>query len=171
MHKVMAAKQEKDRSSSSEIVAILDFYQSDLHKEAKRILEDQIRTEEAVLCAEQRIWHAADWLRLQPIENLKALILIVARNAAKSLQKTGDYNFNPLGENQDVILRELEKKTFPHLPKLRSNYQDVIVLKYYYELPNQAIGELLGISEKNVQIRIFRAKQRIREFVEHEMYL
>ena len=160
----MAAKQEKDRSSSSEIVAILDFYQSDLHKEAKRILEDQIRTEEAVLCAEQRIWHAADWLRLQPIENLKALILIVARNAAKSLQKTGDYNFNPLGENQDVILRELETK-------LRSNYQDVIVLKYYYELPNQAISELLGISEKNVQIRIFRAKQRIREFIEHEAYL
>ena len=99
------------------------------------------------------------------------MILIVARNAAKSLQKTGDYNFNPLGENQDVILRELEKKTFPHLPKLRSNYQDVIVLKYYYELPNQAISELLGISEKNVQIRIFRAKQRIREFIEHEAYL
>ena len=51
-----------------------------------------------------------------------------------------------------MILRELEKEDLSHLPKLRSNYQDVIVLKYYYELPNQAISELLKGSQK----RMFR---------------
>ena len=55
--------------------------------------------------------------------------------------------FNPLGEDQDLILHDLEQRSFPYLPKLRSNYQDVIVLKYYFELPNPVIGTLLGISE------------------------
>ena len=85
--------------------------------------------------------------------------MIIARNAAKSLQKSKDCMFNPLGEDQDLILHDLEQRSFPYLPKLRSNYQDVIVLKYYFELPNPVIGTLLGISEKNICIRIYRAKK------------
>ena len=99
---------------------------------------------------------------------MKALILIIARNAAKSLQKSKDCMFNPLGEDQDLILHDLEQRSFPYLPKLRSNYQDVIVLKYYFELPNPVIGTLLGISEKNICIRIYRAKKRIQELIEQE---
>lgn len=151
-----------------EIQAILEHYQMDLQNEVRRVLQDPICVEEAIACAEERIYSAASWICKLRQSNLKALILIIARNAAKSLQKSKDCMFNPLGEDQDLILHDLEQRSFPYLPKLRSNYQDVIVLKYYFELPNPVIGTLLGISEKNICIRIYRAKKRIQELIEQE---
>ncbi len=148
------------------MATILEHYHMDLYQEAKRILEEKEQAEEATLYAEQRLITAEEWIRRIPPTDLKALMIITARNAAKSFRKTSDSMFNPLGEEQDEILRSLEKRSFPYLPKLRSNYQDVIVLKYYYGLSNRVVGNLLGISEENVRIRIFRAKQKIQEFLE-----
>lgn len=164
----MMAMREKDLAALGEIQAILAHYQLDLQNEVRRVLENPACTEEAISCAEQRICGAADWICQLQQNHLKALILIVARNAAKSLQKSKDCMFHPLGEDQDAIVHDLEQRSFPYLPRLRANYQDVIVLKYYYGLPNLVVGNLLGISEKNVCIRIYRAKKRIRELMEQE---
>ena len=164
----MMEMRDRGLTGLGEIQAILEHYQMYLQNEVRRVLQDPICVEEAIACAEERIYSAASWICKLRQSNLKALILIIARNAAKSLQKSKDCMFNPLGEDQDLILHDLEQRSFPYLPKLRSNYQDVIVLKYYFELPNPVIGTLLGISEKNVCIRIYRAKKRIQELIEQE---
>lgn len=100
-----------------EIQAILEHYQMDLQNEVRRVLQDPICVEEAIACAEERIYSAASWICKLRQSNLKALILIIARNAAKSLQKSKDCMFNPLGEDQDLILHDLEQRSFPYLPK------------------------------------------------------
>lgn len=40
---------------------------------------------------------------------------------------------------------------------------DWLVLKYYNDLSNSEIGEILGVSADVVAVRLFRAKQKLAE--------
>ena len=48
-----------------EIQAILEHYQMDLQNEVRRVLQDPICVEEAIACAEERIYSAAS--KAQPL--------------------------------------------------------------------------------------------------------
>jgi len=64
------------------------------------------------------------------------------------------------GESADAVQQALDK-----LPdKLRS----VLILKEYGELSYKEIGSILGISEGNVKVRVFRARERLLEFLKGE---
>lgn len=57
------------------------------------------------------------------------------------------------GETQTEIQKALEK--------LPENLRMVLVLKEYGELNYKEIGRALGISEGNVKVRVFRARERL----------
>ncbi|MDR1948259.1 MAG: RNA polymerase sigma factor [Spirochaetaceae bacterium] len=57
------------------------------------------------------------------------------------------------GEAQDEIRKALEK--------LPENLRIVLILKEYGELNYKEIGRALGISEGNVKVRVFRARERL----------
>ena len=64
------------------------------------------------------------------------------------------------GEASDAVQAALEQ-----LPdKLRS----VLILKEYGDLNYKEIGEVLGISEGNVKVRVFRARERLMEYLKGE---
>lgn len=73
-------------------------------------------------------------------------------------------------ENNDRILireqsRIILRKALMELPeKLRSP----LVLKEYGELSYQEISVILGISESNVKVRIFRARKKLGEIIDQE---
>ena len=43
-----------------------------------------------------------------------------------------------------------------------------LILKEYSDLDYKAIGKVLGISEGNVKVRIFRARKKVRNLLEEE---
>ena len=51
------------------------------------------------------------------------------------------------------------------LGALPTGYRTVVVMKDVYGLPLQEIGEHLGISEGAAKVRLFRARQRLREML------
>ena len=53
---------------------------------------------------------------------------------------------------------ERVKKALAELPE---KYREVIVLKEYSEMNYKEIGEALGISEGNVKVRVFRAREQL----------
>ena len=53
-------------------------------------------------------------------------------------------------ENMQILINSLDPK-----------YGDVLLLKYYNNLSNKVIAELLGISAENVAVRLHRAKQML----------
>ncbi|MBI1886533.1 MAG: sigma-70 family RNA polymerase sigma factor [Chloroflexi bacterium] len=61
-----------------------------------------------------------------------------------------------LRDEQAARLRE-------HLRKLPSRLQEILALKFDAELSNREIGQLLGMSEVNVRVTVFRALSRLRE--------
>ena len=76
--------------------------------------------------------------------------------------KTADTGENALiREESRGIVRDA-------LLKLPRRLRNPLVLKEYGELSYREISEMLGISEANVKIRIFRARKRLSEIIDQE---
>ncbi|MDR1900330.1 MAG: RNA polymerase sigma factor [Treponema sp.] len=60
-----------------------------------------------------------------------------------------------------LIKHEIRTEIREALEKLPDNLRIVLVLKEYGELNYKEIGRILGISEGNVKVRVFRARERL----------
>jgi RNA polymerase sigma-70 factor (ECF subfamily) len=60
-----------------------------------------------------------------------------------------------------LVKRETRKEIREALEKLPDNLRIVLILKEYGELNYKEIGRTLGISEGNVKVRVFRARERL----------
>jgi RNA polymerase sigma-70 factor (ECF subfamily) len=72
----------------------------------------------------------------------------------------------------DLVKKETKAEVLEALNKLPENLRMVLIFKEYAELNYKEIGRVLGISEGNVKVRIFRARERLavllREVMEGE---
>ena len=71
-----------------------------------------------------------------------------------------DVKIEETGENL-FIKKETRKEVKEALDKLPENLRIVMILKEYGELNYKEIGRSLGISEGNVKVRVFRARERL----------
>jgi RNA polymerase sigma-70 factor (ECF subfamily) len=62
---------------------------------------------------------------------------------------------------QDLLKKETREEVREALEKLPKNLRMVLILKEYGELNYKEIGRTLGISEGNVKVRVFRARERL----------
>lgn len=70
---------------------------------------------------------------------------------------------------ETTVLREESADTVQQaLDKLPDKLRSVLILKEYGELSYKEIGSILGISEGNVKVRVFRARERLLEFLKGE---
>ncbi|MCL2193288.1 MAG: RNA polymerase sigma factor [Treponema sp.] len=60
-----------------------------------------------------------------------------------------------------LVKKETKGEVVVALNKLPDNLRIVLVLKEYAELNYKEIGRMLGISEGNVKVRVFRARERL----------
>ena len=79
-----------------------------------------------------------------------------------SLDEAPDVPSGQLSSQEDVE-NEAEKKCLRDcLAKLPEKDQEIIRLKFYAELDNRQIARMLGLSESNVGVKLFRAIKRLR---------
>ena len=64
------------------------------------------------------------------------------------------------GEVQ-LVKKETKEEVQEALNKLPENLRIVLILKEYSEMNYREIGKALGISEGNVKVRVFRARERL----------
>ena len=69
---------------------------------------------------------------------------------------------------QVLIKKETREEVREALEKLPENLRIVMVLKEYAELNYKEIGRSLGISEGNVKVRVFRARERLAALLKGE---
>jgi RNA polymerase sigma-70 factor (ECF subfamily) len=60
-----------------------------------------------------------------------------------------------------LLKKESREEVQEALQKLPKNLRMVLVLKEYGDLNYKKIGQILGISEGNVKVRVFRARERL----------
>jgi len=71
-----------------------------------------------------------------------------------------DIRTSETGE-QVLIKKEAREEVQEALKKLPENLRIVLILREYGELNYKEIGRTLGISEGNVKVRVFRARERL----------
>ena len=67
-----------------------------------------------------------------------------------------------------LLKKEAQGEVLEALEKLPEKLKTVLVLKEYGELNYKDIGNVLGISEGNVKVRVFRARERLSGFLSEE---
>jgi RNA polymerase sigma-70 factor (ECF subfamily) len=60
-----------------------------------------------------------------------------------------------------LVKKETSEEVQKALDKLPENLRMVLILKEYAEMNYKEIGRVLGISEGNVKVRVFRARERL----------
>jgi RNA polymerase sigma-70 factor (ECF subfamily) len=106
-------------------------------------------------------------------DEAKYWLIRVVKNAAlnyakrkmrerKAYQKAfrEDTRVEETGENL-LLKKESRKEVLKALEQLPENLRIVLILKEYGELNYKEIGRALGISEGNVKVRVFRARERL----------
>lgn len=65
----------------------------------------------------------------------------------------------------DYLRKETQKIALEALSKLPQSLREVIILREYGDLNYKEIGKVLGITEGNVKIRMFRAREQLEKLI------
>jgi len=111
-------------------------------------------------------------------EEAKYWLIRVVKNAALNYAKRKDrerkayqrafkedYRQQETGEGL-LVRKETSEEVQSALDKLPDNLRMVLILKEYAEMNYKEIGRVLGISEGNVKVRVFRARERLAALLE-----
>ena len=72
----------------------------------------------------------------------------------------------------DLLKSEAKSAAVNALNKLPQNLRDVLVLREYADMNYKEIGQYLGITEGNVKVRVFRAREQLCKILgEEDVYL
>ncbi|HIV99141.1 MAG TPA: RNA polymerase sigma factor [Candidatus Ornithospirochaeta avicola] len=88
-------------------------------------------------------------------------------NLAKKVSSMEDVSSSSSAED-DLIASENVESVKRILSLLPEALRIPLILKEYSDLDYKAIGKVLGISEGNVKVRIFRARKKVRNLLEEE---
>lgn len=129
----------------------------------KEIAEDA--TQEAFLKAYNKLKQIKDPAKIGP------WLAVIAMNCARDILRKRN-NFIPY-ENMDQLVSqdikypdefnkiEIKLEVQKLLSSLTIEYRQVLVLRYYYDLPLREIAEYLGISEVAAKSRLHRSKAEV----------
>lgn len=163
---------------STEFRTLYDRVFSILFKVAKRITGSEEAAED--LCQEAFFRLYERGLSFPSHEEAKYWLIRVVKNAALNYakRKTRERNAYQRAFREDVkpvetgenalIKKETLEEVRDALDRLPPNLKIVLVLKEYGELNYKEIGRTLGISEGNVKVRVFRARERLTGILEKE---
>lgn len=66
----------------------------------------------------------------------------------------------------DIVIRlEESEELSQKLSELKSEYADILTLKYYHQFNDKEIAEILNITNENTRIRIYRAKIALKKIM------
>jgi RNA polymerase sigma-70 factor (ECF subfamily) len=159
------------KGSTAEFRKIYDSTFMVLFRVAYRIVADEEAAED--LCQEAFFRLYEKNMVFPNPEEAKYWLIRVVKNAALNYAKRKDRErrayqraFREFTQTQEtgegsLLKQETQKEIQEALEKLPEKLRIVLILKEYGELNYKEIGRALGISEGNVKVRIFRARERL----------
>lgn len=168
----------KERTSFEELYN--STYKLLLHM-ANRLLHNQHDAEEIVQDVYYKIAVEFDRYSEKPLKELRKIACTITKNNCINLLKKKEnhneylceINDELLGEPdyvQDEFFRQYEKEYIKDaLSKLKDSDVEILILKYYDELSYSEIAKSLSTTEKNVEVKLRRARLRLKEVLKNEL--
>jgi len=160
-----------DRTGNADFRALYEEVAPILYRVAYRIAGTQEAAEDLVHEAFIRYWEkkipfpSPDEAKFWLIRVVKNAALNYAKRAGRE-RKAYDRALREVGPESDngekaLIREESRAEVIEALGKLPEPLRDTLVLKEYGELNYKDIGRTLGITESNVKVRVFRAREKL----------
>ena len=141
------------------------------------VLRDSMLAEDAASEAFIRIYKNIHKIEDPDSPQTIAFVVTIVRNVAITmLDRETRQDAEVLDEEQrddfdveaQVLAQISTEKIYKVIDDLREEQKNVFLLKYAHDLSHREIGELLGISENNVTVRLHRARKNLAELLKKE---
>jgi RNA polymerase sigma factor (sigma-70 family) len=164
-------KGKADSEGDADFRALYDEVSPILFRVAYRIAGSQEAAEDLVHEAFIRFWEKK--IPFPSRDEAKYWLIRVVKNASLNHAKRSgrerkayDRALRELGPESDngekaLIREESRAEVIEALAKLPKPLRETLVLKEYGELNYKDIGRTLGITESNVKVRVFRAREKL----------
>lgn len=155
---------------SNEYRRIAETYLDDVYRAVFCCCGNRENAEDAVQNAFLKLFKANE-LEFNDDEHIKRWLITVALNECKNVWKSfwnrNKVSFEDL-DTEPAYHDDIHEELIEALEKLPQNYRAVIHLYYYEEYSVKEIAEILGISESNVQVRLKRARDKMKVLIGEE---
>ena len=152
-----------------------------LYRYAYSILKDNAGAEDAVQDAFVALADNFEKTYSMERSRIRSYLVVIVRNAAFKIynrrkRETPAEEFYSAGEpsGEEIHLGvedgELRRTLFEMIRKLEPKYGDLIMLRYFNKMPEKDIAESLGISIQNVKVRLFRARNMLKDMLREGGY-
>jgi RNA polymerase sigma-70 factor (ECF subfamily) len=155
---------------------------NELFRLALRITLDRADAEDVVQETMLKVWNCRE--RWDEIESMEAFCMTICRNIALDKQKRADSQNSSLNEGHDAIDRSVAANPEEQMVRqdrvelvrklmngLSVKQRTCMQLRDIEGKSYKEIAQILDITEQQVKINIFRARQTIKQkFMEHEQY-
>lgn len=137
---------------------------------ANGILHDYSLAEDAVSEAFIRLYKNIDKIEDRESKSTLAFVMVIVRNVCFTmLKKEKAYSYSELDDEspeeytfENKVLGQISaQEIIKSVDLLGEELKAVFLLKFSRGLSHREIGELLGISENNVTVRLHRAKKKL----------
>lgn len=159
-------------------VLIYETYQYFMWYIANEILHDKFLAEDAVQDAFLALTRHLDKVEEVKSTKTKNFIATIVKSKAidmirKKNEKEEEYEENIIGESKENILDEyIEKEEYDRIvsaiSKLEDLYRVVFEYKYLHELSDKEIAQILNVTPKVINVRLFRGKKKLKELLTKE---
>lgn len=156
-------------------------YRDIMYNNAYKILKDKYLAEDAVHNAFLSLIKSSKKINEMKCNEICNYLLIINRNVSYAIYNEEEKNkWHYVDDIEDVIVSsdniELEyeiledtKKLFDMIKELETNYSDVLVLKFFYDMSDAEIANALSITVENVRVRFFRGKNKLKKKLKKEL--
>lgn len=148
---------------------------------ALKILKNPQEAEDAVHSAFVKLAEKFRKYSKIPCSEMAGLCVIIVKNKALDMKRLSrsdrycelekaEYTLESVGkEPAAVMIRQEESAALlACMRELPEGLRLVLELRYFYEYSNGEIADILDISKKNVEVRLYRAKKKLKEVLLRE---
>lgn len=170
-----------DRRQRDKFTELYNTYRYTMLYVANSILKNQSEAEDAVHDAFLKILEMIAQIGEVNCSKTKSLIVIIVKNKAidrfrrekrTEQQPLEEYEYTLADEESDpgdiVIGRQGYERLVAAIGSLGDKYQSALELKYIHGYSNSEIARILDIEPKTVNMRLYRAKGKLREILAKE---
>jgi RNA polymerase sigma-70 factor (ECF subfamily) len=171
--------------SERERVRIADIYEkyryTCLHI-AMKITNNRQNAEDAVEDAFIEIIKRKEKILALSCSDLLPYIVTIVKSRAINIVKKGvRISDTPLDEleesiesaetavDEQIINKQDFERLIAKISSLDENYKTVLEMRYILDMPNGEIAEALNTTRKNIEMRLYRAKLKLRGLIESEV--
>jgi RNA polymerase sigma factor (sigma-70 family) len=158
--------------NENNIFQLVAPFKDKLYRYALKILRDSLDAEDVIQELLIKVWQRKE--QFDQIENKEAWCMTVTRNLSidkirarkQSSQDISEYHFiADHGATPDVQTEDKEslKIVMDVLNSLPENQKEIIHLRDIEGYTYKEISELIGLSEDQVKVNLFRARQKLKE--------